>query len=141
MGRKAKRALSIILVVLLSATGSTSFAMGGNEEKWRRSIEADIQNGAPANDICRSSLSSATVSDEVVFKNWAYGIARTYCPPGTLGPLKPSPPSAPTTVKPGVLDTPTNCPLLSSHDASRVSRGERVKLQGGGCLMIFNGLR
>jgi hypothetical protein len=141
MEQKIILALHIKLLSLVCLTCSMALALGENEAKWRRSIEADIQNGAPADDICRNALSPATVSDEVAFKNWAYGIARTYCPPGKVGPLKASPATDPAVVNPELLDSPMNCPLLSSHDARRVARGERVKLQGGGCLMIFNGLR
>ena len=141
MEQKIRLALHIKLLGLICFTCSMSFALGENEAKWRRSIEADIKNGAPANDICINALSPATVSDEVAFKNWAYGIARTYCPPGKVGPLKDSPATDPIVVNPELLDSPINCPLLSSHDARRVARGERVQLTGGGCTMIFNGVK
>lgn len=141
MEQKIRLALHIKLVSLICFTSSMSFALGENEAKWRRSIEADIQNGAPAEDICRNALSPAIVSDEVTFKNWAYGIAWTYCPPGTVGPLKSTPATNPVVVNPEPLDSPINCPLLSSHDARRVARGERVRLTGGGCTMIFNGVK
>ena len=73
----------------------------------------------------------AAISDDVAFKNWAYNIARRTCP------------SAGTPI-PERIPTPSpaaDCPFLSPHDARKAARGERVRLTGGGCLMIFNGLR
>ena len=55
---------------------------GTNEKTWYRSIQADIKNGASARTICINASSPAEVSDEVAFKNWAYGIARKYCSKG-----------------------------------------------------------
>lgn len=81
--------LSILLYLLLGYIDpSAAQVFGSNEAKWRLSIETDIRNGAPADAICINALSPATVSDDPGFKNWAYGVARKYCPPGKMG--KPS---------------------------------------------------
>lgn len=98
-----------------------------NEDQWKQGIESDIRNGAPSDVICRNSLSPAAVSNDVSFKDWAYQVARQYCPPGRLGPDTDTSP-----------DSRKECPFLNSLDARRATKGERVKLSGGGCVMIFN---
>ena len=55
---------------------------GENERVWAASLQADISNGAAADDICRNASSSAVTSDDVNFKNWAYSVARQYCESG-----------------------------------------------------------
>ena len=55
---------------------------GENERVWAASLQADIRNGAPADDICRNASSSAVTSDDVNFKIWAYSVARQYCDSG-----------------------------------------------------------
>jgi hypothetical protein len=107
-----------------------------NEVKWRASIEADLRNGAPKETICANSLSSAQVSNDVPFKDWAYGIARKHCSEPfkftkPIGAPSPYSGSSPSTERP-------DCPLLSAADVRRVASGERVKLMGGGCVMTFN---
>ena len=42
---------------------------GENERVWAASLQADISNGAAADDICRNASSSAVTSDDVNFKN------------------------------------------------------------------------
>ena len=55
---------------------------GENERVWAAFLQADINNGAPADDICRNAPSSAVTSDDVNFKKWAYSVARQYCDRG-----------------------------------------------------------
>ena len=103
------------------------------ETKWRQSIEADLRNGDPEGDVCAKAKRRAAISDNVAFKNWAYEIARRTCP--SAGRAS----TAIQTIQSSAAST--HCPLLSSHDARRVARGERVKLAGDGCMMIFNGVK
>jgi hypothetical protein len=106
---------------------------GTNETTWRASIEADIRNGARAEAICRSARIRAEVSDEVPFKNWAYGIARKYCAPDQMGqPLPPEP-------KPDVA-TPQKigCRYATPEEISKARKGVRVDLSSADCVFIVN---
>jgi hypothetical protein len=138
-----KLAIHLKFIGFVGAMGSISYAMGQYEESRKRSIESDIRNGAPSSVICSNALIPAGVSKDIVFKDWAYSIARIYCPPGRVGPLKPSLPVEPNSLKSNIQSSSPaiTCPLLSSHDAKRVARGELVKLAGDGCIMIFNGVK
>ena len=66
--------------VIAALTLGTAAIAGENEIRWRRAIEADISNGAPVEAICRKAMGPAQISDEVAFKNYAYGVVRKYCP-------------------------------------------------------------
>lgn len=138
---------NVVCLSLASVQPSIAQGSNNNESEWRLSIEADIRNGAPADYICGNTMSSARFSDDARFKDWAYGIARQYCPPGELG--KPSkPPPYPTNSAPNSLN-PFNragekesqqvgCRIMSGIDAERIRSGASVNLSGDGCVMIFN---
>lgn len=73
---------SLLTVSLANPAPMLARFNGENERTWAQSIEADINNGAPAKAICINASSSAETSTEVPFKNWAYSIARQYCSSG-----------------------------------------------------------
>lgn len=73
---------SLLTVSLVSPTAMLARFDGENERMWAKSIEANIDNGAPASVICINASSSAESSSELPFKNWAYSIARQYCSSG-----------------------------------------------------------
>ena len=121
------------LILLAHLLVSPSQSVEPIETKWRQLIEADLRNGDPEGDLCAKAKRRAALSDDVAFKNWAYEIARrTYPSAGRVS-------TAAQTIQSSTAST--NCPLLSSQDARRVARGERVKLAGDGCTMIFNGVK
>ena len=70
------------LGVVFSSNTVKAQYQGENERVWAASLQTDINNGAPADDICRNASSSAVTSDDVNFKNWAYSVARQYCDSG-----------------------------------------------------------
>ena len=101
---------------------------GENEKTWSASIRSDIANGAKAKDICINAESSATTSNEVRFKNWAYSVARKYCNEGFE--------------KRDIseIETPaasTQCGLSSSQ-LYDIGRGVRVTVKGENCYSSFN---
>lgn len=110
-----------------------------NEVKWRGSIESDIRNGASPSDICSNAQISLKFSDNVSFKDWAYGIIRKYCPE-KLGRQQVTPvirvsPQAQTST----IIQP-NCELRLSQ-MSQLERGEVVRVLGNNCSMVFNAVR
>ncbi len=147
-----KHSRLIKLFAVLTSSLSLAFAMpslaqsGENETKWRESINSDLRNGAPAEYICINAKSSAFASNDANFKDWAWSIARKYCPPGTMG--KPSnegidtPKANPSNngTKPQRVER-TDCRMMSSVDAEKARKGGYVNLSSGGCVMIFNPLR
>jgi hypothetical protein len=106
-----------------------AYAQGVNETRWRASIESDIRNGAPARDICTNALSSATTSEDPSFKDWAYGVSKTYCPPDKMGtPQNPQPQQK----------TAINCVFPTDNDIRKMAKGIRVNLSRGECIFIAN---
>jgi hypothetical protein len=101
---------------------------GVNEKKWGDSIQSDIRNGAPPDSICINAKSSATTSDEVPFKDWAYSIARKYCDADKLG--KPD-----STTQ--VVQDSGDCGL-KIHHMYDISQGKHVVVKKGDCSMKFN---
>jgi hypothetical protein len=116
---------SLLVLSLLQAPGGQ--ALEPLETKWRESIEADLRNGDPTGQVCTKAKTRASISDDVAFKNWAYGIARRTCPQGAVGGK--APPLQPHT---------WCCPLLTAHDARIVARGHQLRISTGACVMIFN---
>jgi hypothetical protein len=105
------------------------------ESKREASIKADIRNGAPAEDICRNSLIPASISDDASFKDWAYGIARKYCPPGRIGAFQ-APPPQPSQKGPSPIVS--RCRLPTDQEIKRAAKGIRVDLSKGNCVFIAN---
>ena len=105
------------------------------ETKWKASIEADIRNGAPADYICRNAKSSAGASDDALFKDWAYGVARKYCPPGEIGAFQAPPPQPSQKDPPPVV---SRCRLPTDQEIKRAAKGIRVDLSKGNCVFIAN---
>ena len=120
-------ALSAV-VVMAAVLPAQAQWRGVNEKKWGASIQSDIRNGAPPNLICISATSSATTSDEVPFKDWAYSIARKYCDPDKLG----KPESTPQVVRDS-----GDCGL-KVHHMYDVAQGKQVVVKKGDCSMKFN---
>ena len=136
MATPVSRAVKLSMALFLSLSPSEPFtakASGRNETRWRESINSDIRNGAPEDYICRNSKSSAGASDDANFKDWAWSIARKYCPPDEMGkpsnkgiePQQPQPEQS-------------NCRMMSSVDAEKAMRGQYVDISSGRCVMIFN---
>jgi len=121
---------SAFIIFLAHLLVSPSHSVEPIETKWRQSIEADLRNGDPEGDVCAKAKRRAAISDNVAFKNLAYEIARRTCPSADRAS------AAIQTTQSSAAST--HCPLLSSHGVRRVARGERVKLAGDGCMMIFN---
>ena len=117
------------------AAYSQSYSEYANEPRWRASIEADIRNGAPANYICSNALSSAGVSSDPSFKDWAYGIARKSCPPGRVGAFQ-APPPQPS--QKGPSPVVSRCRLPTDQEIKRAAKGIRVDLSAGNCVFIAN---
>ena len=126
--------ISIASAVMIAATSVTPPSaeaqwQGSNEREWAASIQSDIRNGASAETICRNASSPAAVSDEVLFKDWAYSIAREYCKEGFE------------TVE-FSSSTPTTGSLcrLDSSEIYKISIGEKVHKYDKGCWSSFNWL-
>ena len=106
---------------------------GENERVWAASLQADIRNGAPADDICRNASNSAVTSDDVNFKNWAYSVARQYCDSGfkiqegSQDQLAPENASA----------ASTQCSLTVSQ-MKDVGQGIKTTVQANQCFMSFH---
>ena len=117
---------TLLALAILSTHHSPADAQwqGTNERTWAQSINSDIMNGGPMEHICTSSLNSATISDEVGFKNWAYGIARQYCSPDKLGKQK-------------AVEFSKTCDLKVDQ-INRISRGQKVIVYAETCSMSFN---
>ena len=121
----------IAMILANSFTPVMSQYRGENEKKWAASIQSDIRNGASAEDICNSASSSATTSDEISFKDWAYSVARKYCTSDFQN-------------KEGESDsdfsiaTPeaSQC-RLSSSQVFDISQGKRTVVVGNNCVMSF----
>ena len=125
------------LLLTVSAIAAITFGSpvsaqykGTNEREWAASLQSDIRNGAPAEDICTNARSTATTSNEVAFKDWAYSVARQYCKEGFELKSNATEQSAP----PGL--TP-KC-SLSSADMYAISMGKKTVVQEGNCFMSFH---
>ena len=83
-GNPFQIAISTVIAMALANSFAPVMSQyrGENEKKWAASILSDIKNGASAEDICRNASSSATASDEISFKDWAYSVSRKYCSSG-----------------------------------------------------------
>ena len=133
---------SLLVLTLLQAPGGQ--ALEPLETKWRESIEADLRNGDPTGKVCTKAKTRASISDDVAFKNWAYGIARRTCPQGAVGSKAPPPqPQGEGVTRPVTKEAPPatytwGCPLLSAHDARIIVSGRRLRMDAGGCVMSFN---
>lgn len=133
---------SLLVLTLLQAPGVQ--ALEPLETKWRESIEADLRNGDPTGQVCTKAKTRASISDDVAFKNWAYGIARRSCPQGAVGGKAPPPqPQAGGVTSPVTKEAPSatytqGCPLLSAHDARIIAGGRRLRISTGACVMSFN---
>lgn len=118
------------LATLLIPQSLILLAQVPNEVTWRNSIEADINNRAPASAICTSAMASAQTSKDVTFKNWAYEVSRRYCRNGSgPGPVVDSAQNGPT------------CPPITQQQQAQINAGKRVSVSGGNCQMIFNDKR
>jgi|694.fasta_scaffold35081_5 hypothetical protein len=133
VSRAVKLSMALFLSLGHSEPSSAQYA-DSYERKSRKSIESDIRNGAPADDICRNSRIPASISKDPSFKDWAYGIAKKYCPPDKMG--KPSNEG----IEPQETKQP-ECRMMSGADAEKARKGGYVNLSRGGCVMIFNPLR
>ena len=106
---------------------------GENERVWAASLQADIRNGAPAEDICRNASSSAVTSDDVKFKNWAYSVARQYCDSG----FKIEDGRQDQLVPENVFAASPECRLTVSQ-INDVGRGIKTTVQANQCFMSFH---
>jgi len=122
-----------IFAIFLIASPSFSQQRRSNEDTWRGGIEADIRNGAPADIICINALSSAGVSNDVQFKNWAYSIVRKYCP-DKLGAGQ-SPPSGGGLVR---AETQSSACVISFSQMREIALGKKVMVTGSNCSASFN---
>ena len=96
------------------------------DDEWRRSLEADVSNGAPKETICDNALRRAGISNDVGFKNYAYGVVRKLCPEMLSGGKAFEPP------KPEPLKLPPQLEALKSEGCEMVINGWRPPTCGGG---------
>jgi len=127
--------IAAAMIFSAPAAYSQAYSEYANEPRWKASIEADIRNGAPARDICINALSPASVSTDPSFKDWAYGIARKYCPPGRVGAFQ-APPPQPS--QKGPSPVVSSCRFPTDQDTKRAAKGIRVNLSQGNCVFIAN---
>ena len=121
------------LGVVFSSNTVKAQYQGENERVWAASLQTDINNGAPADDICRNASSSAVTSDDVNFKNWAYSVARQYCDSGfTLQDSRPD------QSVPEKLPTTSSQCRLTVAQMNDVSRGIKTTVQADQCFMSFH---
>ena len=121
------------LGVVFSSNTVKAQYQGENERVWAASLQTDINNGAPADDICRNASSSAVTSDDVNFKNWAYSVARQYCDSGFTMQHSRQDQSVPENAPP----TTSQCRLTVAQ-MNDVSRGIRTTVQADQCFMSFH---
>jgi len=127
------------VLLLLCASTVQAQQRESNEVRWRGSIESDIRNGAAPGDICSNAQNSLKFSDDVSFKDWAYGVTRKYCPE-KLGQPQVPPGIG---VRSQVQTPPTNeshCELKIA-EMNQIQRGEVVRVIGNKCSMVFNSVR
>ena len=121
------------LGVVFSSNTVKAQYQGENERVWAASLQTDINNGAPADDICRNASSSAVTSDDVNFKNWAYSVARQYCDSGFTMQHSSQDQSVPENAP----STTSQCRLTVAQ-MNDVSRGIRTTVQADQCFMSFH---
>ena len=119
-------ALLLLAASLIQPPSAEARFQGVNEKRWAKSIEADINNGAPADAICSNASNSAQVSDEVAFKNWAYSIARKYCSDGFEK----------SSSSPASVDPPGNCSVNPS-DLYSLEQNKFIKISGPDCYLFI----
>ena len=127
--------IAVAMIFSAPAAYSQSYSQYDNETRWRASIEADIRNGAPTRYICINARSSAVASSDPSFKDWAYGVARKYCPQGEMGAFQ-APPPQPS--QKGPSPVVSRCRLPTDQDIKRAAKGIRVDLSKGNCVFIAN---
>jgi len=135
---KLEQYLAIVSFLLVLTTPALAQRRQPNEVMWRQSIEADVRNGAPREDICINAMSSATASDDASFKNWAYSVVRKYCPEQLR--TGDSPPSGGTQSTPMVDSAKGSSKpcILSQAQIVDGSRGKRVAVMGSNCFIQMN---
>jgi hypothetical protein len=119
------------MLLFLLFGGSASAQYGDtNADTWARSIQSDINNGAPKEQICNNAMNSAKISDVARFKDWAYGVVRRYCPE-QLGEKQ-----AVSTGK----EKPGNAADCSFniYQMNLAAQGKRVEVVGSFCYATFN---
>ena len=121
------------LGIAFSANSVNAQYQGENERRWSASLQSDIRNGVPSDDICRNATSSAVSSDDVDFKNWASSIARQYCDRGFE--LKEE--SRPQSDSKTITSTSKQCRLTVSQ-MNDVGQGIKTMVQANGCFMSFH---
>ena len=122
----------IALFLVNSFVPAMSQYRGENERRWAASIQSDIRNGASAEDICNNASSSATTSDEINFKDWAYSIARKYCSTGFQKKEGDSESDI-------SIATPEAMQChLSPSQMFDISQGKRTVVVGNHCVMSFH---
>ena len=122
----------IAMVFANSFTPVMSQYRGENERRWAASIQSDIRNGASAEDICNNASSSATTSNEINFKDWAYSIARKYCSTGFQKKEGDSESDI-------SIATPEAMQChLSPSQMFDISQGKRTVVVGNHCVMSFH---
>lgn len=118
---------TIYLLMLLYFASSANAQYGdSNADRWSASIQADINNGAPSEQICNNAMSSAKASDLAQFKSWAYGVVRQYCPEKLR-----SVPSQSSSA------TNQDCSMTQAQINS-AARGRRIEVVGKDCYAVFN---
>ena len=132
-GNPFQIAVSTVIAMILanSFTPVMSQYRGENEKKWAASIQSDIKNGASAENICNNASSSATTSDEISFKDWAYSVARKYCTSGFQEKEGESDPDLSI-----AIPEASQC-RLSSSQVFDISQGKRTVVVGNNCVMSF----
>ena len=128
-----------IAALLASPLPAMAQYKGISEKKWAESLNSDIRNDAPYSSICSEAMSSAAASDEIRFKEWAYGVARKYCPPEEFGEgalMNPESPSQPIAT-PQYEAIPEGCTLTQAQMGT-IARGAPFATASGDCFMSFN---
>jgi hypothetical protein len=117
-------------LLLLSGGSALSQYNDVNADNWTKSIQSDIINGAPREQICSNAFSSAKASGVAEFKDWAYGVVRRYCPE-KLGEKKQVGSVS------GDNNALPNC-SLKLYQMNLASLGRRVEVVGEACWAVFN---
>ena len=128
-----------IAVLLASPLPAMAQYKGTNEKKWAESLNSDIRNNAPHSDICSRAMIRAGISSEVKFKEWAYDIARRYCPPEEFGEgalMNPNSPSQ-AIATPQFEPIPEGC-TLTQDQMQIIASGSPFAIALEDCTMSFN---
>lgn len=128
------------LYLWMAATDAVAQERKANEQQWTDAIKSDIRNGASPATICMNSITPAEISDDPVFKDWAYGIARRYCKKGTLGKGEETETRGKGAGRSKISgDNQKSC-SLTSIQITQISKGRRVGTASGDCRMVFNAI-